>query len=149
MSIAFIPEWMEKVATFSLRELLTNPDTSHLDEVALLQFFLNTAPSASAILSSEIIKNFTRQLQIPFEASEAIENSSPVCFAQSHEVRNDYFPKPLPTVFYTKNILEYVVGILYSRSNTAITIPYPTHQHHFWEMVDAGQQYLKQHFSQP
>lgn len=140
---------MENKDTFSLVELFTNADFNNQSEREIYRVFLHPFSHPFWKLATAVIQHFSKNLGIPFGESNEIENNSPVCYAQSDEVRADYLPEQFPLFFNKKDVLNYVCGVLLAQENIGLEIPYPNHQFHFWTMVNTGNKYLCNQISKP
>lgn len=104
-------------------------------------------------LNSEIVNRIAKKLSLRFtgEKEEDIqENSSPVCYANSDEVSDDFKIELLPLIFSPIDILDYIYAILYSSAyrkkykellkEDFPPIPYPKSQITFWQLVKLGKE---------
>ena len=109
-------------------------------------------------LSPEIVSRIARKLGLRFtgEKEEDIqENSSPVCYANSDEVSDDFKIELLPLTFAPINILDYIYAILYSSAyrkkykellkEDFPKILYPKSQFIFWQLVKLGKELRQIH----
>jgi predicted helicase len=112
-------------------------------------------------LNSEIAGRIAKKLGLRFasEKEEDIqENSSPVCYANSDEVTEDFKIELPPLTFAPIDILDYIYAILYSSTyrekykeffkEDFPQIPYPKSQFTFWQLVKLGKELRQIHLLQ-
>jgi predicted helicase len=104
-------------------------------------------------LNSEIVNQIARNLGLRFtnekeELEDIPENASPVCYANSDEVTEDFkIEKPTPT-FAPIDILDYIYAVLHSPTYREKykeflkidfpRVPYPEDTTTFWKLVKLG-----------
>ena len=109
-------------------------------------------------LNSEIAGRIAQKLGLRFTSEnedEIQENSSPVCYANSDEVSDDFKIELPPLTFTAIDILDYIYAILYSSTyrkkykellNVNFpSIPYPKSQFTFWQLVKLGKELRQIH----
>ena len=102
-------------------------------------------------LKPEIVNQIAQKLGLKFtnEKEEDIrENASPVCYANSDEVREEFKIETQPQSFALIDILDYIYAILYSPTYKEKykeflkidfpRVPYPADKKTFWELVKLG-----------
>lgn len=109
-------------------------------------------------LNQEMVSQISNKLSLPFtlEKEETDqENTSPVCYANSEEVSEDFKIELPPESFAPVDILDYVYAILHSpayneKYRTSLekdfpVIPYPRNQFLFWNLARQGAELRKVH----
>jgi len=155
--------------TFDLKDLFVNEsanDRSSLSPLPKeepdhfsLYFFeryyerksINQSPQRLPKFNPEIINQISQKLGLRFtneKEEDEQENASPVCYANSDEVSDDFKIEILPLTFSPIDILDYIYAVLYSptyrkRYKEFLKIdfprvPYPTNQRVFWQLVKLG-----------
>lgn len=112
----------------------------------------------SSAFNTNIIKIFSQKISLHFAGTEndlADESTSPVCFADSGEVRDEFKIEILPQSFTGKDILDYACSILSNKLQDAgdtiesmpgtFLIPYPKNQIIFWQEAEKGRAIRKQY----
>lgn len=110
-------------------------------------------------LNPELVRQIAQKLGLRFttgledEASD--ENASPVCYANSSEVTQEFRIELPPQTFKPVDLLHYIYAVLYSPayrgkyrevSKTDFPeIPYPLSQFSFWKLVKLGGELRKIH----
>lgn len=109
-------------------------------------------------LNQEIVNQFAKKLSLHFnDESEYTnqENNSPVCYANSEEVSEDFRMDIFPSSFAPIDLLDYVYAILHSgkfneKYNEELrkefpVVPIPKNQIIFWKLVTLGKNLRKLH----
>lgn len=115
------------------------------------------APKTSN-LNPEIINQIAKKLSLHFNDEteySAQENNSPVCYANSKEVSEDFKMEVYPQSFARIDILDYIYAILNSGKykqkyqdelkKDFPVVPFPKNQIVFWKMVAFGKKLRKLH----
>lgn len=101
-------------------------------------------------LNPEIVNQLEQKLGLRYstELSAENENASPVCYANSSEVTEDFKVELPPQMFTPIDILDYICAVLYSpfyseKSNELLKmdfpiVPYPKSQFVFWKLVKSS-----------
>lgn len=102
-------------------------------------------------LNREIINQIAGKLGLRFtneKEDDILENASPVCYATSREVREEFMLAEPPQTFAPIDILDYIYAVLYSptyreKYKEFLKIdfpraPYPKNQFTFWQLVKLG-----------
>ena len=110
---------------------------------------INTSRNSN--LNREIVSQITTKLSLPFtqeKENNEPENASPVCYANSEEVSEDFKIDLPPQSFTPIDLLNYMYAILYSpayseKYQTSLekdfpVIPYPKNQFIFWKLARLG-----------
>lgn len=134
--------------------LHTNEPANHfpfyLSENLKLQPDISQSLNSLSNLNPEIINQFAQKLGLRFrkEREEDVqENASPVCYANSDEVSEDFKIEILPLTFAPIDILDYIYAVLHSRTyrekykeglKIDFPVPYPKDQKTFWQFVKLG-----------
>lgn len=110
----------------------------------------NLNPESLTSISKKLALKFT-----PSNKSQKKENASPVCYANSEEVREDFKPDLPPQSFSPIDLLNYIYAVLYSPTQSEIfktswtgdfpLIPYPKNQINFWKLTKLGDELRKLH----
>ena len=109
-------------------------------------------------LNQEIISQVAKKLSLPFTLEKEErnqENASPVCYANSEEISEDFKIDLPPQSFAPIDLLDYMYAILYSpayneKYQTSLekdfpVIPYPKNQFIFWKLARLGAELRKLH----
>jgi len=112
---------------------------------------INQSHQRLSNLNPEIINQFAQKLGLRFtnEKEEDVqENASPVCYANSDEVSDDFKIEILPLTFAPIDILDYIYAVLHSPAYREKYkeflkidfpgVPYPKDQKTFWQLVKLG-----------
>lgn len=141
---------------------------TNVDSISVLPFYLYlemhlrqiNSPSSQKTydLNPEITNQFSKKLSLFFtnEKEEIIlENASPVCYATSDEVSEDFKIELPPLSFSSVDILDYVYAQIHSSmykkkykrlSKIYPGILYPHDQNTFWRFVKMGAELKQLHF---
>lgn len=120
----------------------------------------------SNYLNAEFVKRISEKVGLRFvdeneKGADIEENASPVCYANSDEVSDDFKLEILPLTFTAIDILDYINAILHSsnfqKENKEflkidfLKVPYPPENRTFWKLVNLGKElrkiYLKENCS--
>lgn len=109
-------------------------------------------------LNTAIINRISKKMRLHFSRqgkNDLEDSSSPVCYAGSSEVIDDFKMEVFPQSFSEINVLDYTCGVLWDKlkwkSNAYLTIndlsnvPYPLSQVSFWKWVKEGETLRKQY----
>lgn len=109
-------------------------------------------------LNQEIISQLAKKLALPFTTEKEErnqENASPVCYANSEEISEDFKIDLPPQSFAPIDLLDYMYAILHSPAynetyKTLVekdfpVIPYPRNQFLFWKLARLGAELRKLH----
>lgn len=111
-------------------------------------------------LNPEIINSLSQKLGLRFSLDdqnpeEDNETTSPVCYANSEEISDDFKMEILPRSFASVDILNYIYAVLFSHNykdrhddflkTDAPGLPYPNNQFEFWRLVKLGGELRKVH----
>ena len=122
---------------------------NHLDKI-------NTAGTSN--LNPNMVDQFAKKLGLPFkhdpEDAEQ-ENNSPVCYANSEEISEEFKIEKFPQSFYPIDLLDYIYAVLYSpkykekyqdelKKDFPI-VPFPRNQINFWKLKTLGAALRKLH----
>ncbi len=114
--------------------------------------------SKTSNLHPEIISQIAKKLSLHFndEVEYTQENNSPVCYASSMEVSEDFKIEVFPQSFTPIDILDYLYAIFYSGKfkqkyknelkKDFPVVPFPKNQIIFWKLVAWGNELRKLHF---
>ncbi len=112
-------------------------------------------------LDSGIISKLSKKISLHFSREEenagTEDANSPVCYAGSSEVTDDFKVETYPSYFSEINVLDYTCGILQDRlekgrktqfaEGDITLIPFPSSQVEFWKWVKKGEAMRKQWFA--
>ncbi|MEO6812824.1 MAG: type ISP restriction/modification enzyme, partial [Ginsengibacter sp.] len=117
------------------------------------KLYIGTSITRTPNLNPEIVNQIARNLGLRFtnekeELEDIPENASPVCYANSDEVTEDFkIEKPTPT-FAPIDILDYIYAVLHSPTYREKykeflkidfpRVPYPEDTTTFWKLVKLG-----------
>ena len=117
-----------------------------------------TNAPATSNLNPEIIHQIAKKLSLPFiDGNEGTneENNSPVCYANSKEVSEDFKIEVFPQSFASMDILDYIYAVLHSGKfkenykeelkKDFPVVPFPKNQIIFWKLVALGKNLRKLH----
>ena len=109
-------------------------------------------------LNPEIVRRIEKKLGLRFangKEENIPESASPVCYANSEEVTEEFKIELPPQTFATIDILDYVYAILSSSKYrgkyqgslnvNSLQIPYPKSQFIFWQLVKLGKELRQIH----
>ncbi len=139
-------------------------DTEKKEKPLSFYFYPNTIHQneiESNYLNTPIVKRIAEKLGLRFvdesEKEEEIEeNASPVCYANSDEVSDDFKMELYPLIFTGIDILDYINAVFHSsnfqKENIEfLKIPFPPESSTFWKLVNLGKElreiYLKENRS--
>jgi predicted helicase len=126
-------------------------------EIGIPQTKSNQEFQKNPNLNPEIVSHIAKKLGLPFtgEEEDIPENSSPVCYANSDEVTEEFRIELPRQTFAAIDILDYVYAILYSSAyrekykelfkRDFPQIPYPKSQFIFWQLVKLGKELRQIH----
>ncbi len=126
-------------------------------EIGIPQTKSNQEFQKNPNLNPEIVSHIAKKLGLPFtgEEEDVRENSSPVCYANSDEVTEEFRIELPRQTFAAIDILDYVYAILYSSTyrekykelfkRDFPQIPYPKSQFIFWQLVKLGKELRQIH----
>jgi len=114
--------------------------------------FINPA-SGVQNLNPEIVNRIAQKSGLRFtnkKDKDIHENASPVCYAASNEVREEFKIEIRPETFEPVDILDYVYAVLHSPTykgsyQETMRVPYPKDTTIFWQLVKLGKE-LRQIF---
>lgn len=135
------------------------PDPNN-ESVTIFPLFINeiNAP-VSSNLNPEIINQIAKKLSLPFiddqEEFTNQQNNSPVCYANSGEISEEFKLEVFPQSFAPIDVLDYIYAILHSDKfhqdykekfkKDFPVVPFPKNQIHFWKLADLGKKLRKLH----
>jgi len=148
----FVPQ---SVSNESFVSLQTNDAAYHfpfyLFDSLNAQQSINQSPQRLSNLNPEIVNQFAQKLGLRFtneKEEDFLENASPVCYANSDEVSDDFKIEILPLMFAPIDILDYIYAVLHSPAYREKykeflkidfpRVPYPKSQKIFWQLVKLG-----------
>lgn len=155
----FVPQSVSNKNSVSLQ---TNDAAYHfpfyLFDSLNAQQNINQSHQRLSNLNPEIVNQFAQKLGLRFtdEKEEGIqENTSPVCYANSDEVSEDFKIEILPLTFAPLDILDYIYAVLhsptyrekygeFSKMDSPI-VPYPKNQRTFWNLIKLGDELRQIH----
>lgn len=133
---------------FYVSELFAIPVGEDFSIDQLMQHLFPASHVPSSVFNHNIIQVFSKKLSLPYQSHGEVPgmNASPVCFAESEEVRPEY-QVPLPaTSFSDSDIAAYVLACAvdqakqFGRQAGEIQISYPENQVSFFREVRRGEQ---------
>lgn len=112
----------------------------------------NSSDPRTTNLNPEVVNQLAQKLGLRYTTSLSPEieneNASPVCYANSPEVTEDFKIELPPQTFAPIDILDYIYAVLYSpayrkKYNELLKenfpeVPYPESQFLFWKLVKSG-----------
>ncbi|MEO6684025.1 MAG: type ISP restriction/modification enzyme, partial [Ginsengibacter sp.] len=106
----------------------------------------------------ETLDKISKKISLQFKdnnESNGFESASPVCYANSSEVNEEFKTKVYPQEFTPIDLLDYIYGNLYSPSylkenkdllkSGFLKIPLPKNQIEFWKLAEIGKQLRQLH----
>lgn len=132
---------------------------SRFYESETISTLLKNCSQSSHHLNSDIIRILSKKIGLHFGGEEgyagAEDPNSPVCYAGSSEVSDDFKIEQPPQSFSELDVLDYACGFLGSNlsadeqatAGDQMQIPYPSCQVDFWKCVAEGRTMREKYFS--